>query len=86
MGDRSQGSDRAVADQVRATGSFVDRAIVREMKIAAERFPEHHATWLEVDALIQRWEQGLPDLQVLEALRQVNRTASCWRDKPSASF
>jgi len=80
------GNDRreAIAQlraKVRITGSFVDRAVVRELKIASERFPEHDLVWREVETLVQRWEEGMPDRDVIEAIRQLNGTASFWRDK-----
>jgi hypothetical protein len=82
------GNDRSAAiaelqSKVRASGSFVDRAIVREMKIASERFSETHSAWLEVIKVAAGWEDGTPDLQVLEALRRINRMATCWKDKPA---
>lgn len=70
--------------QVREAGSFVDRAIVREVKIASELFPEKHSAWIEVAELVEKWQDGLMDLRVLEAVRHINRSASCW--KRSASF
>jgi hypothetical protein len=70
--------------RVRATGSFVDRAIVREMKTASERFRETDPIWREVVTLAQRWQEGMPDLDVLEAVRRINRTATCWRAEPAA--
>lgn len=65
--------------KVRETGSFVDRAIVREMKVASELFPESHAAWREVRELAEHWEKGAPDVKVLEAIRRINRSASCWK-------
>ena len=44
--DWGSGREATIAQlqkRVRATGSFVDRAIVREIKIASERFAETHA-------------------------------------------
>jgi hypothetical protein len=66
-------------ERVRESGTFVDRAIVREIKIASERFGERHSAWVEVMDLTNAWEQGRPDLKILEAIRQINRSASCWR-------
>ena len=68
--------------RVRETGSFVDRAIVREIKIASERFGETHAAWAEVVELVEKWEKGVPDLKILEAIRWINRIASGWRRAP----
>ena len=82
------GSGRAATiaqlqQRVRESGSFVDRAIVREMKIASELFPETHSAWLEVRDLVRRWEEGMADLKVLEAIRWINRSASCWKARPA---
>jgi hypothetical protein len=72
--------------QVRETGSFVDRAIVREMKIASELFAERHAAWAEVQELAERWEKkSVSDLKILEAIRWINRSASCWKTAPRAN-
>jgi hypothetical protein len=69
--------------QVRETGSFVDRAIVREMKIASELFAERHAAWAEVRELAERWEKkSVSDIKILEAIRWINRGASCWKTVP----
>ena len=68
---------------VRENGTFVDRAIVREIKIASERFTEKHAAWIEVRDLAEAWQKGRPDLKILEAIRQINRSASCWRTPPA---
>ena len=65
--------------KVRETGSFIDRALVREMKVASELFPESHAAWNEVRELADRWEKGAADVKVLEAIRRINRSASCWK-------
>ena len=78
------GSGRAktiaqLRERVRESGTFVDRAIVREIKIASERFAEKHAAWIEVMDLANGWEEGRPDLKILEAIRQINRSASYWR-------
>jgi hypothetical protein len=66
----------------RSAGSFVDRAIVREIKIAAGRHAENDPAWFEVAALIERWRSGAPDLDVLEAVRRINRVATCWKADP----
>jgi hypothetical protein len=66
--------------QVRETGSFVDRAIVREVKIASELYPEKHSAWIEVVELVENWQNGMADLRVLDAVRHINRSASCWKD------
>jgi Mn-dependent DtxR family transcriptional regulator len=71
--------------QVRETGSFVDRAIVREMKIASELFAERHAAWAEVRELADHWEKGVSDVKILEAIRWINRSASCWKTLPRAN-
>ncbi len=69
--------------QVRETGSFVDRAIVREMKIASDLFAERHAAWTEVRELVERWEKkSASDIKILEAIRWINRSASCWKTGP----
>jgi hypothetical protein len=78
------GSGREVAiarlqQRVRETGSFVDRAIVREIKVASCLFAESHAAWREVMELADSWEKGVSDLKILEAIRHINRSASCWR-------
>jgi hypothetical protein len=78
------GSGRATTiaklqERVREHGTFVDRAIVREIKIASERFAEKHAAWIEVMDLADGWEKGRPDLKILEAIRHINRGASYWR-------
>jgi hypothetical protein len=65
--------------QVRATGSFVDRAILREIKIASEGFAETHAGWREVVELVEKWEKGVPDVKILEAIRWLNRIGSGWK-------
>jgi hypothetical protein len=62
-----------------SSGSFVDRAIVREIKTAAARFSETDLMWSEVLILTRRWKEGMPELQMLEALRRINRVASCWK-------
>jgi hypothetical protein len=84
------GTDRreAIAQlhaKVRATGSFVDRALVREIKIASELFAERHAAWIEVVELVQHWENGVSDVSILEAVRQINRSASCWKTRASSN-
>jgi hypothetical protein len=66
-------------ERVRASGSFVDRAIVREVIIASQLFPERHSAWEEVRELVDHWEAGRPDLKILEAIRNINRSASYWR-------
>ena len=65
--------------KVRETGSFVDRAIVREVKIASELFREKHSAWIEVVELVGKWQNGMTDLRVLDAVRHINRSASCWK-------
>jgi hypothetical protein len=86
--DWGSGRETAIAklqQRVRQTGSFVDRAIIREMKIASELFPAGHAAWMEVVELAHKWEKGMPDLKILEAIRHINRGASCWKQTfPSA--
>jgi hypothetical protein len=80
--DWGSGRETAIARlqrQVRGTGSFVDRAVVREIKIASELFPERHAAWKEVTELADRWQNGMNDLKILEAIRHINRGASCWK-------
>jgi hypothetical protein len=72
--------------RVRESGSFVDRAIVREIKIASERFAETHAAWAEVAELVEKWEKGVPDLRILEAIRWINRIASGWKTGPRHSI
>jgi hypothetical protein len=84
------GSDRTrtIAElerQARWSGSFVDRAIVREVKIASARFSETDSAWSEVVTVAERWEEVMPDLQVLEAIRRVNRVTSCWRGESTPS-
>jgi hypothetical protein len=79
------GREAAIAQlqkRVRETGSLVDRAIVREIKIASERFAETHAGWAEVVELVEKWEQGVPDIKILEAIRWINRIASGWKTAP----
>jgi hypothetical protein len=84
--DRGGGREATITQlqrQVRETGSFVDRAIVREMKIASELFAERHAAWAEVRELAERWEKkSVSDLKILEAIRWINRSASCWKTAP----
>lgn len=65
--------------EARSKGSFVERALVREIKVASERFSPGDPAWVEVAALVSRWEKGMPDIQVLEAVRRINRAATCWR-------
>ena len=65
--------------QMRESGSFVDRAIVREMKIASQLFTERHSAWVEVRELVDSWEAGWSDLKILEAIRNINRSASYWK-------
>lgn len=80
--DWGSGREKVIAqlqERVRENGTFVDRAIVREIKIASERFAEKHAAWIEVMDLADGWEEGRPDLKILEAIRQINRSASYWR-------
>jgi hypothetical protein len=66
-------------ERVRVNGSFVDRAIVREVIIASQLFPERHSAWLEVRELVDNWESGRPDFKILEAIRNINRSASYWK-------
>jgi hypothetical protein len=76
------GRGKAIAqlqERVRAGGSFVDRAIVREVIIASQLFPEKHSAWGEVRELVNNWEDGRPDLKILEAIRHINRGASYWK-------
>jgi hypothetical protein len=78
-------SDRAVTvatleHEARALGTFVDRAIVREIKLASSRFAETEAAWMEVLALVERWKGGRDDLEVLSAFQSLNRTSTCWKD------
>jgi hypothetical protein len=77
--DRAQTIAQLERD-ARSGGSFVDRAIVREIKIAAGRFSEQESLWLQVAALIERWREGAPDVEVLESVRRINRIATCWKD------
>jgi hypothetical protein len=80
--DWRSGREKIIAqlqERVHENGTFVDRAIVREIKIASERFAEKHAAWIEVMDLADGWEEGRPDLKILEAIRQINRGASYWR-------
>jgi hypothetical protein len=65
--------------EARESGSFVDRAIMREVKIASELFAERHSAWMEVAELVERWQNGAKDLRVLNAVRHINRSASCWK-------
>jgi hypothetical protein len=76
------GRGKAIAqleERVRASGSFVDRAIVREVIIASQLFAERHSAWGEVCELVDNWEKGRPDLRILEAIRHINRGASYWK-------
>jgi hypothetical protein len=85
--DWGSGREAAIAQlqkQARQTGSFVDRAIVREMKIASGLYPEGHAAWREVVELAETWEKGMPDLKILEAIRHINRGASCWKQNSAS--
>lgn len=68
--------------QIRKTGSFVDRAIVREMKISSELFAEGHAAWADIRELADHWEKGASDVKILDAIRWINRSASCWKTRP----
>ena len=80
--DWGSGREAAIAQlqqRVRETGSFVDRAIVREIKIASEGFAETHAGWQEVVELVEKWEKGVPDVKILESIRWINRIASGWK-------
>jgi hypothetical protein len=80
--DWGSGREKSIAqlqERVRESGTFVDRAIVREIKMASERFAEKHSAWIEVMDLADAWEKGRPDLKILEAIRQINRSASYWR-------
>jgi hypothetical protein len=70
--------------EARSSGNFVDRAIVREIKIASARLSETDLMWSEVMTLTDHWKDGMPELQVLEAIRRINRVASCWK-APSAA-
>jgi hypothetical protein len=72
-------------DRARATGSFVDRAIAREIKMAFTRAAGTPAI-TELVHLAEAWEAGTPDVQVLDAIRRINRSAaSCWKaDAPRA--
>jgi hypothetical protein len=82
--DWGSGREATIAQlqkRVRETGSFVDRAIVREIKIASERFAETHAAWAEVVELVEKWEKGVPDVKILEAIRWINRIASGWKTR-----
>ena len=82
-GDGREATITQLQRQVRETGSFVDRAIVREMKIATELFAERHAAWAEVRELAERWEKkSVSDIKILEAIRWINRSASCWKTAP----
>jgi hypothetical protein len=83
--DWGSGREATIAElqrRVRESGSFIDRAIAREVKIASGLFAERHTAWAEVAELVGRWENGMGDLQVLEAIRWINRGASCWKAKP----
>lgn len=80
--DWRDGRERTIAQleqRVSRTGSFVDRAVVREIKVASELFPEKHGAWVEVVELIERWERGASDLSILQAVQSINRSASRWR-------
>ena len=66
-------------ERVRVSGSFVDRAIVREVVIASQLFAEGHSAWLEIRELVDHWEEGRSDLKILEATRNINRSASYWK-------
>jgi hypothetical protein len=80
--DWGSGREATIAQlqqRVRESGSFVDRAIVREIKVASNLFTERHHAWREVLELAEKWESGLPDLKILEAIRHINRSASCWK-------
>lgn len=65
--------------EARSSGSFVDRAIVREIKNVAARCAETDPLWSEVLHLTRGWKAGLPELQVLDGLQRINRAASCWK-------
>jgi hypothetical protein len=84
--DWASGREAVIAQlqqSVRETGSFVDRAIVREIKVASELFADRHAAWEEVRELAERWEnKSVSDIKILEAIRWINRSASCWKTVP----
>ena len=76
-------SDRTAAiteleREAQLSGTSVGRAIVREIKIASARFSETELMWSAVMSLTGRWKEGMPELQVLEAIRRINRVASRW--------
>ena len=76
-----------VEQKARVSGSFVDRAIVREIKRAFARLAGRPSEISGVVRLAKRWEQGMPDLEVLDAVRRVNRCASDWKvDAPRRVF
>jgi hypothetical protein len=62
--------------RARISGNFADRAILREIKMAFARLAGTPAV-TEVVRLAEGWEAGAPDLQVLDAIRRINRSASC---------
>src|SRR5436190_10731086 len=84
--DWTPGREEAIAQlqvRVREHGSFVERALVREIKVASELFPAAHAAWFEVLQLVENWERGASDVSALEAVRHINRSASCWKSQAS---
>jgi hypothetical protein len=60
------------------SGSFVNRAVVREIKMAFTRLARTPAG-SEVARLAERWEKGMPDVEVLDDIRGINRAANCWK-------
>jgi len=71
-------------DRARGSGSFVDRAIVREIKMAFARLVGTPSAIADVVRLAECWEKGRPDLEVLEDIRRINRVASCWKTESSS--
>jgi len=65
----------ALQREARALGTFVDRAIVREIKQACGRLAATDDAWLEVMALVECWKGGMKDLEVLSSLQHLNRTS-----------
>jgi hypothetical protein len=83
--DNSEGMISQLQSGARASGSFVDRAVVRELKLAFARASGTPSATAELVHLAERWEDGMPDLLVLEAIRRINRDASCWKSAATAA-
>ena len=83
-------SDRTVTlaelqREAQTIGTFVDRAIVRELKISCNRFAETDSAWTEIATLIERWKEGMNDLEVLSSMQRLNRISTCWKDPAQPS-